>query len=88
VNQSGQEVTEEIEEELANDEELRDLPRRRRPETLRSIFDQPLPVIESKKTIDLLKSPSLLSNARAEKRARIERLEKTQESVSGFSGES
>ena len=35
-----------VEEELANDEELRGFPRQGYPDTLRSIFDQPFPVPE------------------------------------------
>ena len=56
-----------IEEELANDEELRGLPRQGYPDTLRSIFDQPFPVPEHKTTINLLKRPSLLPGARIRK---------------------
>lgn len=73
-----------IDEDLAGNEDLRkirDLPRQGRPETLRSIFDQPFPVAEPEETIDLLKDPSLLSQARAEKRAKIEKGKIEQEQV-------
>jgi len=64
-------VDESIEQELADDEELRNLPRQGRPETLPSIFDQAFPVAEQKEVIDLLRSPLLLSEARATKSAQM-----------------
>ena len=67
---------ESIEQELADDEELRNLPRQGRPKTLPSIFDQAFPVAEQKEMIDLLKSPLLLSEARAMK---LEKLKAQQE---------
>lgn len=63
-----------IEKELAEDEEVRDLPRQGRPRTLPSIFDQPFPTAEPKATIDLLKIPSLRLKARAERGAKEEEM--------------
>lgn len=63
-----------VEKELAEEEELRDLPRQGRPGTLPSIFDQPFPTAEPKETIDLLKLPSLLLKARAERRAKEKKM--------------
>jgi hypothetical protein len=51
-------------EELAEDEELQHLPRKGHPETFGSIFGQRFPVAEPKEKIDLMKSPSLLSEVR------------------------
>ncbi|MCJ1249292.1 Leucyl-tRNA synthetase, mitochondrial [Trapelia coarctata] len=73
TSESDQEM---IEKELAEDEALRHLPRRGRPETLGSIFDEPFPVAEPKKTMDLLKNPSSLSEARAARRAEVEKADK------------
>lgn len=58
-----------IEKELAENEELRHLPRKRRPETIGSIFDQPFPIPETNEVIDLLRSPSLRSEARIKRNA-------------------
>ena len=48
----------EIEEDLAEDDELQHLPRRGRPETLPSIFNQPPPVAASMDEIELLRERS------------------------------
>lgn len=67
---------EEIEEILADEQEeedLRHLPRKARPDSLLSIFDQPFPIAEAEDTMRLLRSPSLLSQARAERLAQKEK---------------
>jgi hypothetical protein len=45
--------------------ELLHHPKQGRPETLRSIFDQPFPDLEPSEIIGLLRSPTLISKARA-----------------------
>lgn len=56
----------------------RNLPRRGRPETLASIFDQPMPVAHQK-TITLLRSSDRLQKAMSKRIARIARLIQTPE---------
>jgi hypothetical protein len=62
-------------EELPEDEELRHLPRKGRPEALGSTFDQRFPVAEPKEKIDLMKSPSLPSEVRDAWEAEIKAME-------------
>lgn len=69
-------------EELAEDEELRHLPRKGRPETLGSISDQRFPVAEPKEKIDLMKSPSLPSEVRDAWEAKIKAMEKCRDGAS------
>ena len=62
-------------EELAEDEELWHLPRKGRPETLGSIFDQRFRVAEPKEKIDLMRSPSLPLEIRDSRKAKIKAME-------------
>lgn len=79
-------IEERLEDEAEQFEDLRHLPRKGRPHTLWSIFDEPFPDPVTKKTLALLRSPSLLAEARAKANAAREewakRVEKARRSAS------
>ena len=62
-------------------EDLRHLPRKGRPHTLWSIFDEPFPDLVTKETLALLRSPSLLAQARTKADAVKEKWAKRFEEV-------